>query len=289
MGGNYSLVDLGKLSKPATVLIEKISSAIGIVYEPHHVRRMARASADAEKIRALSQVELTEIQARTFNRLIVQEERKQENIEKITAQAAEALPNDAKTDDLSEDWIAHFFKQCDAVSDEQMQSLWASLLAGEATKPGTYSKRTVNFIGGMDKRDAELFTKFCACVWNIAGPTALVFDHDDQVYEKMQINFGTLQHLSAIGLISLQALGGFEHQRLGKHLRVYYGHRAVNLEFASDNGNSLILGKSVLTDVGVQLCSLCKVEQNDEFFDYVLGKWSAKEIIISTPIAWTTK
>ena len=157
MADGNSLVNLGDLSKPATVFIEKISSAIGIAYEPFHVKRMARAGAEAEKIKALARIELTELEHRAVDRFVQQEARKQKNIEQITTQALASLPHDAKVEKLDEDWVAHFFKQCDTVSDTEMQSMWSRLLSGEATTPGTFSKRTVAFVSSMDKKDATLF------------------------------------------------------------------------------------------------------------------------------------
>lgn len=88
----------------------------------------------------LAGIELNEIQQRGIERFVQQEARKQANIEAITAQAASQLDESAKTDNLEEDWIAHFFDKCDKVSDAEMQTLWSSLLAGEAQNPGTYSK-----------------------------------------------------------------------------------------------------------------------------------------------------
>jgi hypothetical protein len=58
------LVSLEGLTKPATVLIEKISSAIGTLYRPRQIVREARAEAEAEKIKALAGIEITEIQRR---------------------------------------------------------------------------------------------------------------------------------------------------------------------------------------------------------------------------------
>src|ERR1700704_2211088 len=87
----HSLINLGDLSKPATVLVEKVCNAVGIIYEPTRIRRRAHADADAEKIKALAQVELRDVERRALERLVHQEARKQENIEAITAQAASAL------------------------------------------------------------------------------------------------------------------------------------------------------------------------------------------------------
>lgn len=109
MAEGNSLINLGDLSKPATVLIEKVSSAVGLIYEPTHIKRKARAESEAEKIKAVAKIEVTELERRALERFVHQESRKQENIESITAQAAKALPNDAKVENLDEDWVAHFF------------------------------------------------------------------------------------------------------------------------------------------------------------------------------------
>jgi len=81
MADGNSLINLGDLSKPATVLIEKVSSAVGIIYEPYHIKRKARAEAEAEKIKAIARIELTELEQRAVNRFVHQEARKQSNIE----------------------------------------------------------------------------------------------------------------------------------------------------------------------------------------------------------------
>jgi hypothetical protein len=47
-----SLVNLGELSKPADTLIKKVSSAIGGVFEPWQIKRVAKAKAEASLIKA---------------------------------------------------------------------------------------------------------------------------------------------------------------------------------------------------------------------------------------------
>lgn len=39
----FSLMDLGEVSQPITTFIEKISSAIGVIYEPTNIKRLAKA------------------------------------------------------------------------------------------------------------------------------------------------------------------------------------------------------------------------------------------------------
>lgn len=277
-----SLINLGDLSKPATVLIEKVSSAVGIIYEPFHVKRMARAEAEAEKIKTISRIELSEIEQRAVERFVHQEARKQINIEQITAQAAAALPPDAKVENLEEDWIAHFFKQCDTVSDKEMQSLWAMLLSGEATNPGTFSKRTVDFVSAMDKKDATLFTTFCQFVWKIGEPTPLIYEVLDEIYKKQGITFDALKHLDAIGLISFESVINYSRTGFGKlAVSLYYGQPTL-IEFNSQTNNQLEIGHVLLTKTGKELVRICGSSRNEEFYHYVIHRWFNCGLVLST-------
>lgn len=278
MGDNNSVVSLGDLAKPATVLIQKISNAVGVLYEPTRVRRLARAEADAEKIKALARIELTSLEERGIERLIHQEARKQENIESITAQAVSQLTADANTDQLSEDWIAHFFEQCDTVADQDMQSLWARILCGEATNPGSFSKRTINFLATIDKTDAALFTSLGQFVWSLSTPTPLIFDHASEVIEKSGLNFSSLKHLDAIGLISLESIAGYKIHELPENVVLSYFDTDVLLELPKQAGNKFDLGKVLLTSTGKQLFPICGATQNDDYFKYVLNIWRSKGI-----------
>jgi hypothetical protein len=277
-----SVINLGDLSKPATVLIEKVSAAVGAIYEPYHVKRMARAEAEAEKIKAIAKIELTEIQQRAVERFVHQEARKQANIEQITAQAAASLPPDAKVENLEEDWVAHFFKQCDTVSDKEMQSLWARLLSGEATRPGTFSKRTVDFISTIDKKDAALFTTFCQFVWTIGEPTPLIYESTDEIYTKQGIRFDALKHLDAIGLISFESVGSYAKTGFAKYAHVFYYGQPTAVEFSGESNNQIDIGHALLTSIGKELAPICGSSRNDEFYHYVIRRWFERGLVLSS-------
>lgn len=282
MSEGSSLVNFGDISKPATVLIEKISNAVGVLYEPRRIKKKAEAEAEAEKIKAIAGVELTEIQQRGINRLINQEGRKQENIESITSQAIKSLPNDAKVEDLEEDWVAHFFDKCDKISDKEMQTLWSSLLSGEATKPGTYSKRTVNFISSMDKEDAEIFRKFCQFIWIIGEPKPLIFDITNDIYVKNGIGFKELKHLEDIGLVTLEMTAGYVNSGFRKITYFPYFGELTKLEFQAENPNNKIeIGQALFTQTGKELVKICDADKNQEFYEYALKQLSNNGAVAS--------
>ncbi len=274
------LINLGELSKPATVLIEKVCNAVGVVYEPTRIRRRAKAEADAQQIVAAGQLEVDELQRRALVRLMQQEARKQVNIEQITAQAARSLPPTAQVESLDEDWVAHFFKQCDTVSDSEMQSLWSRLLAGEATSPGTFSRRTVDLVSTFDKADAALFTAFGQFVWLFGSdPQPLIYDIVDEAYRTVVgITFESLKHLDSIGLISFEPLGGYQRSGFQKQGLTFYYSRPTVLEFPA-GVDTLEVGTVLLTSAGKQLFAICGSQKSDRFYEYVIRRWFEAGII----------
>lgn len=278
------MINLGDISKPATVLIEKISNAVGILYEPRKIKNLAKANAEAEKIKFLGQLELSDLELRSINRFVTQEAKKQQNIESITAQAIQELPCDSNTEALEEDWITHFFSKCENVSDSEMQSLWSKLLSNEAHTPGTFSKRTVDFVASMDKRDAKMFTDFCQFVWVHGNYIPLIFDVNNDVYNEAGVNFATLKHLDAIGLISFEPTAGYVRRKLGQDERFYYYDQPTDLRLKQQQNNQINLGMALLTRTGHELVSVCGSEPNESFYEYVIKKWFDDGIVTSSPI-----
>lgn len=175
------LATLGALSKPATVLIEKISNAVGGVFKPYQIVRVAKAEAEAERIRAKSEIQIGDFHRRALHRFLEEEARRQSNIEAITKQALPLLEDKSAPEKVENDWITNCFDKARIVSDDEMQRLWAKVLAQEANAPGAFSKRTVNLIGDLDKQDALAFTRVCGFGWMIGNVTPLIFELDSEI------------------------------------------------------------------------------------------------------------
>jgi len=278
-----SLVNIGELAKPATVLIEKISDAIGGCFKPYQIRRVAQAEAEADKIKAATQIEITELQHRAMQRFFIEEAKKQSNIESITAQALPQLEKGADPKRVEDDWITNFFDRCRLISDDQMQTLWATVLAGEANSPGKYSKRTVNLLGSLDKSDAALFTKLCGFAWFIGNIVPLIYDTEADIYNQHGINFNSMKHLDDIGLASFGSLSGYCRTHLPKQITISYYGTPINIEFSKDADNDLDTGKVLLSKAGQELTHVCGSEPVPGFLDYVVGEWAKKKYVISSP------
>jgi hypothetical protein len=272
---NNSLVDLGELSKPANTLIEKISQAVGGFFKPWQIRRVAKAEADAALIAAEKEIQITDLHYRAVYRWLDEEARKQQNMENITRQAIPLLNENSEPEKIANDWITNFFDKTRIISDSEMQELLAHILAGEANKPGSYSKRTVNTLNDLDKNDVDVFIKLCDFCCRFPEFTLIVFDLDDKIYSDHGLNFEKLAHLNSIGLITFDNVVEFKKLGFPNKFSINYYGEFLYLTMPKDSDNELAIGKVILTKVGEELAPICVSQPIAGFIEYLKGKWSA--------------
>jgi hypothetical protein len=275
------LINIGELSKPATVLIEKISDAVGGIFEPYQIIRVAKAEAEAKVIEAKAEIEVTDIQRRAFRRFLKEEERKQKNIEEITQKALLKIKDESQPEKIEDDWIANFFDKSRLISDNEMQNLWSRVLAGEANSPGTYSKRTINLLSSLDKSDADLFTRLCSFGWKIhdSDLLPLIYDEQNKIYTDQNIDFVSLNHLESIGLIQFNSPGGISEIGLPTKFSAHYYSRTVSLELPDGDYHTFSVGKVLLTKVGLELEPICNSKPVDDFFEFICEHWKKQNYI----------
>ena len=277
---NYSLVNTEGLTKPATVLVKKISNAVGVLWEPKQIRRVAQAKADEAMILAKSEIEIDEVKRRAARRFVEEETRKQLNMESITAKAIQSVDSNAPTEDIEDDWITNFFDKCRSVSDDDMQDLWSRILSGEANSPGSFSRKTVNLVADLDKASAGLFQSLCSFGWrfgNLFQP--LVLDLSEQTYTQRDLTLFSLGQLDSIGLVQIDATSGFRLSDLPKMLTATYQGRSILLTFPKESGNSLSVGNVIMTPSGIQLARIVKLIPIDEFFEFIHDRWARDSLV----------
>ena len=128
-----------------------------------------------------------------------QEQKRLANSSSIVKAAADEL-DDKEVDDHEPDpdWTARFFDCVQDVSSEDMQKIWARILAGEVETPGRTSLRTLDTLRNMTKRDAVLFRDVCDFV--IRGD--FVFYDRKFVQHYNPLRYDNLLHLEECGLMN---------------------------------------------------------------------------------------
>lgn len=220
---------IGKCS-PINKLLDMIKIGTGKLYEPIHVRRMAKARAEEIKlignaIADTAQVPMTydkgAITANTENaddlakraeyRLGYQEIRKQMNIESVMQQSYLLLENEKQEVDcdMDEDWINRFFNSIEDISNEKMQEIWAKVLAGEILKPRTFSLRTLSLLKNLTRKEMELFNKIAnyvlTCpsdIYNTYTDYFIPVDIVQNFLDREGIVYSDMLNLSDAGLLN---------------------------------------------------------------------------------------
>lgn len=263
---------LTALSQPVNTLIEKIATGVGILYEPTRIRKNAKAQADANKIDAISKLEIEDIQKRALTRIVTEETIKQINIENVIEKAIPKIQQDAKTENVDNDWLIKYFEKVRSISDEDMQELWAKILAGECNNTGSFSKMTLSVVGELDKNDAILFSSLCSCVFKMNGKIhPIIFEANDIEYQRLGIDYEKLLHLQALGLISFNSITGYVRQGFGKRAILEYFDSKILLEFPKENKNEFQMGNVLFSKAGEQLYSICELHKNTEILEKTLA------------------
>jgi len=276
MSEGFSIVDFGKLSEPINSLIIKISNAVGILYEPTRIRKKAQAEADAELIAATNQLKIDDLSKRALTRFIKEESIKQSNIENILDKTLPEINESAEPNRLSNEWLLFFFERAKFASDDELQTIWAKILAGETNHHGSFSKSTLRILSEMSQEDATSFMKIASFTFQIDGKSQIfIYDYIDRVVQKTGITFEDINRLCILGLLSYRSPLGYYEGELPQNASAFYNDKHIRITFKRHKDNQLLCGCTILSQSGRELLQICNPNYSDEIFNYVYSKWKS--------------
>ena len=219
--------DLLGLAEPATKLVEIVSGAIGTLYEPRKVRKLA--DAEAYKIKKITdtaketnfngEIEFLDgkitINSKAINNaeiksLVVNEVKRlfneNENIKKIADFAYNELENEKEKieDEIDEDWKNNFFDKGRKIYSEDLQFIFGKILAGEIKQPGTYSKRLLGLLSNLSQKEANIFNKIAKYILKNNDNSFII--SDDEILKNIDIKLDEIILLEEAGLINSNPL-----------------------------------------------------------------------------------
>ena len=157
-------------AKAQQIAAKGYAESLQIRIEAHSRARESLTSKDLKIVGEL------DIENTVKQRIKFQEHKRQLNIGAVVNKAAVQLGDELVTDsEPDHDWTARFFTEVQDVTSEDLQSLWAQVLAGEVRKARSTSIRTLSILKNIDQGTAHLFTKFCsACVFLTPGEGVII-------------------------------------------------------------------------------------------------------------------
>lgn len=292
--------------QPTMKLLDMCSAAIGMVYEPRHVRKLA--DAEAYKIKQLSTaimesdnlpvsyengyISMSTVNFEDFiKRAEFREKhqllREQNNIERVVGKAYQELTAvpEVTSDPVDEDWTTRFFNTVKDISSDDMQRIWGQILAGEIVKPGSYSLKTLDVIRNLNAHYASIFQKISPFVIKMGDMHFI--PSESSIMEKYQIKYGDILVLDDIGLtISNPYMSNsIEVLPRDKNRCVYTFERLMQVDNESDKTISIPFNFYLLSNAGVELYNtLCVSPDNNMFddrVDYIFQKYNQSGITIS--------
>lgn len=268
------------VSTSVNKLVDTISSAIGIVYEPTRIKRLADAETYKIKVLANAQIEAeslgnTELATRIdeVSRMVVAKElRRQDNIAYIVNEAIKQieLKEQVSDEEVDPDWTTRFINIAQDISNEEMKNLWAQILAGEVAKPRTYSLRTLECLKNMTKDEATLFVKFASLA--LQSSNDFFVYRDSELLSKYEITYPDIQRLVEIGL--LNPAGNVIRKCEAKEFHLIYNQKLAFISFK--NKKQYILPVYDFTSSGNQILSIVTKKYNDKYFIDVLTEIKKK-------------
>lgn len=275
-----TVTDVFGMAKSCQKLFDTIAMGVGKFYEPWHTVRMAKAAAkeisiiseaitenislpiryDNEKIH-INAEDANQLATRAQNRALYQEMKKQQNIESVILKAYNQLKG---TESVSEapvdpDWINEFFDNVANVSNDDMQVFWGKLLAGEVSKPKSFSLRTLATLKNLTNYEAELFTKIAPYILgNKSYPNNDYISYfllsNSDLLKRNNIPFGSLLRLSDAGLINLAGNAMINFNMESGQSTILIGHNK-SIHIKNGTKQKVILNYSAypLTEAGAEL------------------------------------
>lgn len=250
----FDIKDLAGLSEPICRVIDCLAKGISSVASPFVYKRMERAKIqiESERYDQSAIVLLKEAMAQDFI-AVARTTRDQQEIANITSIYGKAIQELQAVKDLqlpdkqvTAEWAAHFYDSAKYCGDEDVQALWAKVLAGEIQEPGKFYKRTINNLRLVEKHEAEWFCNLCQYI--MEGAYFPLF-----VLENEYVPFHQFQSLVDAGFINAdQGSLTIEQDQI-----IPLKSTRINVHYM---GYPFYLSVYTLTDMGAQLCSLVSVE-----------------------------
>ena len=254
-------------------LIEVASKGMGVLYKPRAIRKEADAEAYKEEVLAKANAKSfiiegeakIELYKRARQRLANQEINRQVNIEDIVEKSIPFLEEtEVSETPVEDDWRVRFFEKAQDVSDEDMQNVWAKILAEEVTTPGKIGLRTLDIVSNMSKLEAEKFQVACSLsaqftsIYKLKEHTGL-FEFGLSYPDLMTLREAGLLNDSdnlISNLLVIKELGGSVIV-LGTDLYIIKAKTEPQPEH-------IVLNQFALTKAGKGLCAMLKIPTNNE-------------------------
>lgn len=170
------------------------------------------------------------------------------------------------------DWFCRFFNAASNISNQDMQKVWASVLAGEVYCPGSFSLRTIDTLYNMSPAEALLFKDICRIVIDSSRLFSSFGRNSEigqDINEEYGFDNGSLRLLEECGIINGLMMRSQLELVDDESGGFVCGDRLLLLQ--SKHKDQIIIPYNcyTLTMVGSQLYSIAFTESDDSYLEKI--------------------
>ncbi len=270
---------------PISKLISTVSAGIGKLYDPIHIKRIAKAKAEEIKLISgameecsviptqyndgsvlLNNADWDDFVRRTQGRIAFQELQKQNNIECVVANAYNILENEqaCSEEPIEQGWINRFFDSVADVSDEDLQKLWGQVLAGEIKHPKSYSLRTLETLKNLSKYEAELFAKVATLA--VRMNNNLFLTSKTELLRRYEVSYDDILCLDECGLVNSDGMVSYNPEiSIDEPVGIFTKSKLLLLKGTNESPTKISIGIFALTQAGKEIYSILNCDSNESY------------------------
>lgn len=252
-------------------LIEKISDGVGWCFT-HETPKKVAVKSLIEMIQGESNLSPLEKAAMIAeSKKIVKEFRNQRD---VVALAMEKLTEQARPDEVDDDWIASLMDRVRLVNSDDLKQIWGHILAEECNEPGKVPKVLLRILSDMDYKLAQDFSKLCAYTIQICDqtkiPRPIVFMEENKPFaSNTGLSFDDLSNLDALGLIKFNITINYNYTcRTYSSSISYFDHQYLLPNMGKQY--CLNTGNVILTHAGEVLFSSITPTEVPDFMEKIV-------------------
>lgn len=156
-------------------LVETVANATGLTalgtIMNAHGEAKAQSYLAKKKAQIDAEVEILKLQGqeKIAQYVLARNNQKIENVGNVVSKAKQQFTIDEKVSNepVDKDWMNRFLNIAEDISDNELQELWARVLAGEVKHPKSYSLRTLEVLKNISKEEAEIIVKNAVFVYEM--------------------------------------------------------------------------------------------------------------------------
>ena len=203
-------------------------------------------------------------------RLQYQQAKKQQNIESVIGKTVLELGDKTvdTTEEIDEDWFIRYFKIVEDISDEDMQNLWARILAGEILRPKTNSLRLLEFLRNTSREELDILLKIMPFIFG-----QNIFN-ELEILSKYGISYELILKLDEWGVLNSNTFTNYTVDLDIHQIVKIFENETLILLAKNDSSSKIKITLPIFTvnEIGISLLHLSRVPLNIDFI---------KEIIMS--------